>query len=599
MSATSGARRPRSDRSKAGSPTDDRAALRPEVVVDKSVNRSQLQMIIAGLTDGVIIVEPDQTIAWANDAALAMHGVDSIEALGANVDEYRRNFQLQYRNNHRIDDGKYPIERVVGGERFDDVVVEVSRAGRSKPEWVHKIRSLVINDAHGTPDCLVLILKDATDRFQAEERFQKTFAANPAPAIICRLSDLRFVKLNQGFIEMTGYRKEQLLGRSTYEIDLMKDSERRAIGIERLSRGETIPQMEACIDLPGGGTKWVIVAGQPLEIGDEPCMLFTFADLERQKKAETSLRHSEERFEKAFRSSPVATVLLSATDFAFVAVNESFVRLLGLAETDVVGRRMDEIDLWVKEDALLRFRSQAVQTGTVPASEECLRHKAGDMLDCLISGVSIVVADQACLLCTILDITERKRGARSRRGHRQGDGRHVLVQQQPDREARRVAQRDTRRAARDGTRQPDPPREGDAALHLPRARRRPHRRGVAPVAEHRAQPHRLTVPQAPGPQSHRSRAVGARSRLLAGARTRQARDENQPEDGTLGTSSRHVKTVRSHHCTRSCRHPHRCRADGRRKPPSPLSQQDIRWTWIGSRARPRKSAASCSRDMGV
>ena len=412
MSATSGARRSRSDRSKAGSPTDDRATLRPEVVVDKSVNRSQLQMIIAGLTDGVIIVEPDQTIAWANDAALAMHGVDSIEALGANVDEYRRNFQLQYRNNHRIDDGKYPIERVVGGERFDDVVVEVSRAGRSKPEWVHKIRSLVINDAHGTPDCLVLILKDATDRFQAEERFQKTFAANPAPAIICRLSDLRFVKLNQGFIEMTGYRKEQLLGRSTYEIDLMKDSERRAIGIERLSRGETIPQMEACIDLPGGGTKWVIVAGQPLEIGDEPCMLFTFADLERQKKAETSLRHSEERFEKAFRSSPVATVLLSATDFAFVAVNESFVRLLGLAETDVVGRRMDEIDLWVKEDALLRFRSQAVQTGTVPASEECLRHKAGDMLDCLISGVSIVVADQACLLCTILDITERKRSER-------------------------------------------------------------------------------------------------------------------------------------------------------------------------------------------
>ena len=105
-------------------------------------------------------------------------------------------------------------------------------------------------------------------------------------------------------------------------------------------------------------------------------------------------------------------MLLSATDFAFVAVNESFVRLLGLAETDVVGRRMDEIDLWVKEDALLRFRSQAVQTGTVPASEECLRHKAGDMLDCLISGVSIVVADQACLLCTILDITERKRSER-------------------------------------------------------------------------------------------------------------------------------------------------------------------------------------------
>lgn len=412
MTAKVGARRARSDMVEAERPIVGQATERPEIIVDKSVNRSQLQLIIAGLTDGVIIIEPDQTIAWANDAALAMHGVDRIDALGANVDAYRRNFQLQYRNNHRIEDGKYPIERVVGGERFDDVVVEVSRAGHSKPQWVHRIRSLVIKDAHDTPECLVLILKDATERFQAEERFQKTFAANPAPAIICRLTDLRFVKVNQGFIEMTGYRKEQLLGRSTYEIDLMKDAERRAVGIERLSLGETIPQMEACIDLPGGGSKWVIVAGQPLDVGDEPCMLFTFADLERQKKAETSLRHSEERFEKAFRSSPVATVLLSATDFAFAAVNESFVRMFGRAETDVVGRRMDEVDFWVKEDALLRFRSQAVQTGTIAANEECLRHKAGDMLDCLISGVSIVVAEQACLLCTILDITDRKRSER-------------------------------------------------------------------------------------------------------------------------------------------------------------------------------------------
>ena len=412
MTATGGARRSRSDGSDAGRQTDGRAAARPEVVVDKSVNRSQLQLIIAGLTDGVIIIEPDQTIAWANDAALAMHGVDRIDALGASVDEYRHNFQLQYRNNHRIEEGKYPIERVVGGERFDDVVVEVSRAGRSKPEWVHKIRSLVINDAHGTPDCLVLILKDATDRFQAEERFQRTFAANPAPAIICRLSDLRYVKVNQGFIEMTGYRKEQLLGRSTYEVDLMKDAERRAVGIERLSLGETIPQMEACIELPDGGSKWVIVAGQPLEVGDEPCMLFTFADLERQKKAETSLRHSEERFEKAFRSSPVATVLLKGSDFAFLAVNESFIKTFGRAEVDVVGRRMDEVAFWGSDDALLRFRSKAVQTGSVPASEECLRHADGAMLDCLISGVSIVVADEACLLCTILDITERKRSER-------------------------------------------------------------------------------------------------------------------------------------------------------------------------------------------
>ncbi len=375
------------------------------------VDRSQLQHIIAGLTDGVILVEPDQSLTWANDAALAMHGVDAISALGATVEEYRRNFRLQYRNNHALEDGQYPIERVVAGEAFDDVIVEVIPAGSNKPRWVHRIRSLVINDTDGHPDCLVLILKDATDRFQAEDRFQKTFAANPAPAVICRLSDLRYVKVNQGFVEMTGFRREDLLGRSTYEIDMFHGADKRHLAIERLSLGETIPQMEARLDLPNGGSKWVIVAGQPIEIGDEACMLFTFADLEPQKKAEAALRHSEEQFEKAFRASPAATVLLKLADMSFMMVNDGFSRLFGLAEIDVIGRRMDEIAFWVKPEDYERFKTAAVETGAICKSEECLKCGNGD-LDCMVSAVSVTIADEVCLLCTILDITERKRSER-------------------------------------------------------------------------------------------------------------------------------------------------------------------------------------------
>lgn len=37
-------------------------------------NRRQLQQIISGLSDGVILLEADRRIVWANEAALAMHG---------------------------------------------------------------------------------------------------------------------------------------------------------------------------------------------------------------------------------------------------------------------------------------------------------------------------------------------------------------------------------------------------------------------------------------------------------------------------------------------------------------------------------------------
>jgi len=48
-----------------------------------------------------------------------------------------------------------------------------------------------------------------------------------------------------------------------------------------------------------GGEKTVLLAGQPLEIGDEACMMVTFADLHPRKQAEAALRPSEQRFATA------------------------------------------------------------------------------------------------------------------------------------------------------------------------------------------------------------------------------------------------------------------------------------------------------------
>jgi PAS domain-containing protein len=61
-------------------------------VLTTETNRRQLQQIIAGLSDGVILLERDQSILWANEAALAMHGVGRIGDLGHNSTEYAQRF---------------------------------------------------------------------------------------------------------------------------------------------------------------------------------------------------------------------------------------------------------------------------------------------------------------------------------------------------------------------------------------------------------------------------------------------------------------------------------------------------------------------------
>ncbi len=393
-----------------------------DAIPSQRADRTQLQQIIVGLTEGVIIIDPDQTISWANDAALAMHGVKVIADLGRTISDYRSQFKLTYRNNHQLPEGDYPMDRVVAGEAFTEVVVEVARAEDNHPgdthpgdkhpgethHWMHRIRSLVLTDPDGQPDCLVLILRDETELQNAEDRFERAFNANPAPALIVRLSDMRYVRVNRGFLEMTGYLREALVGRSMHEIDILQCAEKRSLAVERLHEGATIPQMEARLALPGGLEKIVLLAGQPIEVGAEHGMLFTFADLQPRRQAEDALRQSEERFAKVFRMAPGPMAIIALDGLRILDVNDAFTAATGWRREEVVGRSERDLALWGDGPAQQQLERQVQQTGHIRSADVQLRTKDGPVGDYLLSAETVTINREHCLLTVMLDITERK-----------------------------------------------------------------------------------------------------------------------------------------------------------------------------------------------
>lgn len=370
--------------------------------------RAQLQKIIAGLSEGVLLVEPDQTIAYANIAALRMHDVSDLDALGATVADYRRNYiALEGADHSKV--GSHPIDRVVEGKAMDDAIVRVARRSASDINWVHRIRSLVMTDAKGEPDFVVVVITDITDEAEAQERFERTFSANPAPSLICRLGDFRFIKVNEGFLQLTGLKMEEILGRTVYEVDVLRQAKQRDLAVERLRAGRTIPQMEACLAVPADHEKFVIVAGQPIEMGDEACMLFTFADLEPRRRAEKALRQSEERFVKCFRLAPIPMTIATAREHRLVDVNEAFCATTGYMTQDAVGRTANELGLWIDPAARSRFERELAKSGHVQAAEARLKIKSGAEIEALISAEVAQIGEEASILCAFQDITDRKR----------------------------------------------------------------------------------------------------------------------------------------------------------------------------------------------
>ncbi|UZE14488.1 helix-turn-helix transcriptional regulator [Pseudomonas sp. B21-053] len=378
-------------------------------VLTTETNRRQLQQIIAGLSDGVILLELDQTILWANDAALAMHGVSQIGDLGANAEEYAQRFALRYRNNHPVPADNYPINRIARGEIFSDVLVEVMPADDEERMRVHSVRSMGLANGASEPESLVLIMSDVTEWASAEQRFEKTFNANPAPAVICRLSDLRYIKVNQGFQEMTGYSRDQVIGVSIYELDILEGAEKKDLAIERLRQHSTIPQMQAELKLPDGSTKQVIVAGQPLELNEEDCMLFSFVDMEPRYKVELALRQSEERFAKAFRLTPVPTLVCSAENQLVIDVNEAFLDTLGYPSEEVLGKTVTEVDFIDDKSTRTRLFAALEKAGSLDRVDVQVRKKGAELIECTVSADTVNIQDSPCYLLVFMDITERKR----------------------------------------------------------------------------------------------------------------------------------------------------------------------------------------------
>ncbi len=372
------------------------------------IDLDRLRHIIGSLSEGVLLVDAHQSLLWANDAALRMHGVEDLTGLGKDVDDYRRRFQLRYRNNHRLGEGDYPLDRVIAGESFSQVIVEVIPQGEDDPRWIHQIRSLILTDMNGDPDLLVLVIQDVSLRFEAEQRFEQTFNVNPAPAVIMRLADQRYVKVNQGFLDLTGYQKDEVLGRALYDIDILKDAAALDVAKERLREGRMVPQMQADLELPDGGRKLVIVAGQPVELDDEPCMLFSFADLEPRRQAENELRHSEERFVTTFRLAPVAMAITTWDERLLCDTNDAFHQLTGWSPDEAMGKAMPALRLWEEPKFLDAALEDLAERTAFRGRDARLRAKDGGITDCLVSAASISLRKDTCILWVIQDIHERR-----------------------------------------------------------------------------------------------------------------------------------------------------------------------------------------------
>ncbi|WP_249583921.1 putative bifunctional diguanylate cyclase/phosphodiesterase [Pseudomonas viridiflava] len=127
-----------------------------------------------------------------------------------------------------------------------------------------------------------------------------------------------------------------------------------------------------------------------------------------QQHAQAALEASEEKFAKAFHSSPDSITITELISGRYVEVNDGFCRLTGFSAPEVLGKTVQEVGIWTDTDQRQHMIDQLRETGRVHHREMAGRNKSGDPLILDVSVEFITLNDTACLLMNARDIGQLK-----------------------------------------------------------------------------------------------------------------------------------------------------------------------------------------------
>jgi PAS domain S-box-containing protein len=242
---------------------------------------------------------------------------------------------------------------------------------------------------------------------ESEQRYRDLFERNPAPILIYENETLRLLAVNEAFVRHYGYTEAEALALRLPE--LYPEEEQGAIvGLVSHLRGHA-DLGEWHHRRKDGSLMTIVARSHDIPYQGRSARIAVITDISTRKQAEEALRVSERKFMKAFHATPDAIVISRVAGGQLLEVNEVFLRETGYSREEVRGQSTIGLRLWADPRERERYVATVRAEGRVREMEARFLTKSGAVLDGLVSGESIAVGDEPCLLTIIRNVTQRKR----------------------------------------------------------------------------------------------------------------------------------------------------------------------------------------------
>jgi PAS domain S-box-containing protein len=124
---------------------------------------------------------------------------------------------------------------------------------------------------------------------KSEEKFAKAFRESPLAITIVKISDGRYVEVNESFEVQTGWSHTEVIGRTPFEIGLWIDPDHRAAFVKQVLTKGNVKDLEVQLRRKDGQIRTSLGSAELIEVNGEPCVLSVFADITVRKQAEEAI----------------------------------------------------------------------------------------------------------------------------------------------------------------------------------------------------------------------------------------------------------------------------------------------------------------------